>query len=282
MSKFLVILLFVGWSAGSTWYYTCEIKGLCEPTATQQVKPEKPQNSITEKIPELTSYIGFNKNGINSKKGPGWKAFQDSMLQIIASGDKNLLIVGKYFSEEKAPTGFRNMGLARAQAMKDELSKLSNSSNTGDITISSELMGNRPSGYWNTSMEFIAEKIDNTQAKVVESDNGLVIYFPSGSADAMISESLMNKLKRISKELVATNGGANIIGHTDNVGNRKSNHILGQKRAKMIERIFLDNGVQNQNLKASSMGDTQPDSDNSTAEGRALNRRIEITFNDNK
>jgi len=279
MSKFIVVLLFIGWSAGSTWYYTCEIKGLCEPNSEEQVEKPKETAPPLEKPTALSTSIGYKLNDLKGQKGPGWNLLKDSLLQIVSTGDNSLLIIGRYFTGEKAPAGFRNMGLARAQSLKDELA---NDSNKDLLSISSEFMGDRPKGYWNQSMEFRTEKVDNSQAKVVENEDGITIYFPSGSADALISESLVNKLNRISKELISTQGGANIIGHTDNTGDRKSNHALGQKRARMIEKLFIDNGVNTENLRASSMGDTQPASDNSTAEGRALNRRIEITFNDNK
>lgn len=278
MSKFLVILLFVGWSAGSTWYYTCEIKGLCETTTSQEVKKEV-ETSKTEEIPQLNSNLGFKLNEVKSSKGPGWMSYKDSLLQAISAEDNSLLIIGKYFKGEKSPDGFRNMGLARAQSL---MSELADSTNRDKISISSEYMGERPVSYWNNSMDFSIEKIDNSQAKVVENQDGVIIYFPSGSSDALMSQAILDKLKRISKELVATDGGANIVGHTDNTGNRKANHILGQQRAERVKQMFLDNGVNPENLRASSMGDTQPTADNTTAEGRALNRRILVTFNDNK
>jgi len=277
MSKFIVILLFLGWTAGGTYYYTCQIKGLCEPEP-KEVSSAEPKTEEPKKIPSLNSNFGFGLNSSEAKFGSGWKLLKDSLVHLVSTDDNQLLIVGKYFSGEAAPAGFRNMGLARAQFIKNELA---DSLTENRISVSSEFMGDRPSNYWDSSAEFITEKLDNTQAQVVENQQGITIYFPSGSADALMSESLMGKLKRISKELVATDGGANIVGHTDNTGDGKANHVLGKKRADMVKSLFVENGVKEENLRASSMGDTQPTADNSTAEGRALNRRIEVTFNDN-
>ena len=72
-----------------------------------------------------------------------------------------------------------------------------------------------------------------------------------------------------------------IEGHTDNEkfssGNIASNWELGALRATAIVRFYIDGfNIPQDKISAMSYGDTHPISDNSTAEGRAENRRIEI------
>jgi len=279
MSKFLVILAFLGWSGISTWYYTCELKGLCESEPTEEKTEENQNPQKNQKAVALKSYIGFQENDLVGKTGPGWDSFKDSLVKISTTDGNSLLIIGKYYSGESAPEGFRNAGLARANNIKN---MLTSSISKEKMKISSEFMGERGSDFWTNCVTFNLEKETKGEAKVVESNSGLTIFFPSGSADALLSDALVNKLNRLAKEMVSTNGGANIVGHTDNQGEKVSNYKLGQKRAEMVKNLFIEKGVSPEELKASSMGETQPEGDNGTAEGRAQNRRIIITLNDSK
>lgn len=66
-----------------------------------------------------------------------------------------------------------------------------------------------------------------------------------------------------------------IAGHTDNVGSAKSNLELSRKRAQSVVDYLISKGADPKNLTSKGYGETQPKADNSTAQGRELNRRIE-------
>jgi len=67
-----------------------------------------------------------------------------------------------------------------------------------------------------------------------------------------------------------------IEGHTDSVGNDALNQELSQRRAQSVLNYLTNNGIQTTRLSASGYGETLPIADNDTAEGRAVNRRIEF------
>lgn len=67
-----------------------------------------------------------------------------------------------------------------------------------------------------------------------------------------------------------------LIGHTDDTGNSKDNAMLSEKRAKAVAKIFKAAGVEESQLYYQGAGETLPAADNSTIEGRAKNRRVEI------
>lgn len=69
---------------------------------------------------------------------------------------------------------------------------------------------------------------------------------------------------------------AEILGHTDNVGDSESNKILSQKRAESIKRFLVSLGVNAKRLAAIGKGDSQPKSNNDSEEGRLMNRRVEV------
>lgn len=69
---------------------------------------------------------------------------------------------------------------------------------------------------------------------------------------------------------------AAIEGHTDSVGNDTLNQELSQRRAQSVLNYLVNNGIETSRLSATGFGETLPIADNDTAEGRAINRRIEF------
>ena len=67
-----------------------------------------------------------------------------------------------------------------------------------------------------------------------------------------------------------------IQGHTDNVGKPDANMRLSEERARAVMKALVDRGVAADRMTAKGYGDTQPVADNSTDEGRAKNRRVEL------
>ncbi len=65
-----------------------------------------------------------------------------------------------------------------------------------------------------------------------------------------------------------------IDGHTDNVGPAAYNI---ERRAKAVKQYFVDKGVEAQRLTTKGFGSTNPAASNDTKEGRAKNRRVELT-----
>ena len=68
-----------------------------------------------------------------------------------------------------------------------------------------------------------------------------------------------------------------IDGHTDNVGPATYNMKLSERRANSIMKYFVDHGVNAERLTIKGFGLTKPAAGNDTKEGRAKNRRVELT-----
>jgi OOP family OmpA-OmpF porin len=67
-----------------------------------------------------------------------------------------------------------------------------------------------------------------------------------------------------------------VAGHSDDVGNDDLNIGLSMRRAKTVQDFLIRYGVDEDRLTFKGYGESQPIADNSTAEGRATNRRVEL------
>lgn len=67
-----------------------------------------------------------------------------------------------------------------------------------------------------------------------------------------------------------------IMGYTDSVGSDEYNQTLSDKRAEAVRDFLVSNGVSMNSVTAQGMGKADPVADNSTAQGRQLNRRVEM------
>lgn len=70
----------------------------------------------------------------------------------------------------------------------------------------------------------------------------------------------------------------NIIGHTDSIGTEEYNQALSLRRATSVKDYILTKGVDASIIDVSGKGETEPVADNSTKEGRAQNRRVEVSI----
>jgi len=67
-----------------------------------------------------------------------------------------------------------------------------------------------------------------------------------------------------------------IVGHTDDVGDDAYNQELSEQRAQSVYDYLANTGMDVSNVVVVGMGESMPIASNSTPEGRAENRRVEI------
>jgi OmpA-OmpF porin, OOP family len=105
------------------------------------------------------------------------------------------------------------------------------------------------------------------------------VYFDSGSAKIKaVSYKILDENVTILNSRNNKKKSFVITGYTDNVGNANYNKKLSQSRAESIMNYFASKGVDGKRMTAVGMGEANPIATNSTAAGRAKNRRIEVEF----
>lgn len=101
------------------------------------------------------------------------------------------------------------------------------------------------------------------------------IFFATGSA-VLLNRSY-TALSQLASILKVNDGlGVSIEGHTDNTGSDNMNNNLSLHRAEAVLNYLISQGISKNRLSAKGYGSAIPLADNHTAEGRALNRRVEL------
>ncbi len=119
-------------------------------------------------------------------------------------------------------------------------------------------------------------------AKLAAKDEarGLVITLSGGvlfrSNQATLLPGATTRLDEVAVALIANGQPVGIEGYTDARGSQSRNMDLSQRRAEAVRDYLISRGLPAQQVVAKGMGPDRPVADNSSAEGRANNRRVEI------
>ena len=109
-----------------------------------------------------------------------------------------------------------------------------------------------------------------TDAHIVTHD----INFATGSAEITLASGA--EINRIAGILSGNSSHYEIAGHTDNTGTPAKNMTLSQQRAESVKAALVSAGIDASRLTTKGYGDTKPLSPNTTPEGKANNRRVEL------
>lgn len=121
----------------------------------------------------------------------------------------------------------------------------------------------------------VLSEVDHCNSQFISALSKSSIQFSSGSAK--ISPDSNGFLLELSKVAMSCDQmKISVEGHTDSVGASQFNKNLSLARANAVVNALTSNGVNGKKLTAYGYGEEKPIADDSTAQGRRLNRRIEI------
>jgi len=120
-------------------------------------------------------------------------------------------------------------------------------------------------------------------ATVTREGEGILVKFDSGILfdidKTNVKPVAQTSLKKLAVSL-QNNPQTNIlvVGHTDSTGTAEHNMDLSIRRAGAVKAFLVGEGIDGSRLSTKGKGETEPIALNSTAEGRAQNRRVEIVI----
>lgn len=114
--------------------------------------------------------------------------------------------------------------------------------------------------------------------KAVEKLTGVTFKPGKATLESNAKSILKNVAKKLNEDDSYKELKIVIQGHTDNKGKDKTNQKLSEKRAKEVMKTLIKYGVKKNRIKAVGLGASCPIEDNSTEDGREMNRRIEMHF----
>ncbi len=101
------------------------------------------------------------------------------------------------------------------------------------------------------------------------------VHFDTGKAAILPdSESCLGEMAKLLKSNASWK--LQVEGHTDNVGGKEANLKLSQARADSVRGWLVSHGVEGSRLTAKGFGETKPVAENTTEDGRARNRRVDL------
>ncbi|MGO1246770.1 MAG: OmpA family lipoprotein [Oceanisphaera sp.] len=129
----------------------------------------------------------------------------------------------------------------------------------------------------------LRDKMRGTGVSVSRNGDNIILNMPSSITFAVdsadLSPSFYNTLSGVAmvlKEYEKTY--VNVVGHTDNTGSASHNQALSERRAASVGQYLISQGAAANRFNIRGVGYNQPVASNNSADGRAQNRRVEITL----
>lgn len=146
------------------------------------------------------------------------------------------------------------------------------------VTVTEQLQGDEMKG--------IRESVSGNE--VEQLSDGIKITFRSellfASNSSVLTRDAVSSIRKLGQGIKNSKETYEILvdGHTDATGTSSYNLWLSQRRAASVKLCLTEAGVDASGIKISGHGDARPVAENNTPEGRAKNRRVEITIIERK
>lgn len=330
-SKTLWVILLFLWMMGSTWWHVCQIKQLCAddtPPLSDSLTTERSTGSFTPDGLTISDGSGFqlalpgnfsfarsgfvaNMSTLGTADG---KSPLDSLTAYLkANPSRALTIVGYYTGDEANTTSFTNLGLARAEGVKQYLiqrgipatalstqGELVSGAGGSGLTFTpagDSLYGGIKLGFEGATVVSIpdttalasatpappAAPLPTTEAGLAAAEKytsvfePIDLYFPLGEANYIKTGETVKFFAEAAKYLAAHKAKKLLVtGHTDNSGDDAVNMRLSRERANQVKARLRRSGIDQGQISVDAKGETAPKASNNTREGRKANRRVSV------
>jgi outer membrane protein OmpA-like peptidoglycan-associated protein len=214
------------------------------------------QNGDTQGTRDL-SYVADRRAQIAEARGAALQSTQQEQATLgnmHAAETSQLATTSAQLGHAKAELALQGQALATEQQRREEADKRAAKA-AADLAA-------------------FASVKQETRGMVITLSGG--VLFVSNKSDLMPAAQL--KLNEVADALTKQDSESKIVveGHTDSQGGASFNQDLSQRRAQSVRDYLVSRGMASDRITAEGFGLTRPVADNTTAEGRANNRRVEI------
>lgn len=205
--------------------------------------------------------------------------FQSLADHLQTNTDRILLLTGQYQNSETNNCTGDDLGIARAESVRQLLVdkgvessqiRLASSEESLVDLVDDKIMGG-------VAYSFINGDLTDIEQRLRESN--ITLYFDTNAENILLDADQEQYFDDL-KYLLSRNSEvqALVTGHTDDEGSSSGNRRLSRKRAETVRDFMVDRGILLDQIVTKGMGPDEPIANNNTEEGRAQNRRVEITI----
>lgn len=209
-------------------------------------------------------------NSLNSLK--------DSITSYLTNNPSfNLVIVSSYLKDEVNNETGENFGQQRGAFIKNWF--LPNVAEDR-IIIETQLSDYTfdKNGFYNQAISFYFKDLVSLKASVAKDVvTKKTLRFSFGNQSFRPTPELIEYVLELKSYLGQyPNKKIYVTGHTDSEGDETYNYNIGLQRAQFVKDFLISQEIESYKIISNSKGETEPIADNSTREGKSINRRIEI------
>lgn len=204
----------------------------------------------------------------------------------IAIGGSACTTINPYSGEEQTSNAVKGGAMgAAAGALVGVLSSSKKDRGKGALigAASGAALGGGIGYYMDVQEAKLRQKMKGTGVSVTRQGDNIILNMPNSvtfdTNSSQVKAAGANTLSGVAmvlKEYEKTR--VNVVGHTDSSGGRDLNMRLSQERADSVGSNLITQGVDASRISMSGVGPDQPVASNSTAAGKAQNRRVTITL----
>lgn len=215
------------------------------------------------------TWNGMSQSGQGATAGGGIGAAVGTGVGALLGGGKGAWIGALVGGALGAGTGalVGNKMDQQKKALEQQLGALQSQTDANTAAINKNAQDIQ-----DIKVQMVKDRNDLDAIKLVLGD---AVLFPTGKST--LSQAADAALSRIAYNLKQfPDTDITVVGYTDNTGSEQLNQTLSEQRAESVVNYLESQGVPASRLKAVGKGESDPIASNSTAAGRAQNRRVEM------
>ena len=254
----------------------------------------------------LPGGFDFVRSGADPNLGRIETSLDSLALYLQNNPGRALTITGYYDADETNNTSFENLGLGRAETMKQLLVQkgvpVASLLAKAELTAKPRYSASRDSLYGGLGFSFGAEFAAPAAATLTTADTTMTtsttvtaeqqladkqvfesvlkpidLYFPTGKSDYIHTDDTDRFFAEAAKYLPEHKDKKLLLtGYTDDEGSETSNLNLSRKRAVAVRKQIEEVGITSAQVMIKAKGEADPKVSNETEDGRKANRRVTV------